>query len=82
MKVRDSFATLNKDETVTNMPSGGLDIIADDGRSLFSLRLAKDGTLEVYGGVYCKHAGLTLDGVISVIPRAANLIYVRKERIV
>ncbi len=80
MKVRDSFATLNGDETVTSMPSGGLEVVADDGRTLFSVRLAKDGTLEVSGGNFCKHAGLVLEESLSVIPRASNLVYVRKAR--
>jgi hypothetical protein len=68
MKVRDSFATLNDDNTITEMPSGGLEIVGDDGRSLFALRLTKEGVLEVSG-----------EERISVEPRACNLIYVRKS---
>lgn len=33
MKIRDSHARINGDEATHDMPSGGLDVIADDGRS-------------------------------------------------
>ena len=79
MEVRDSFATLNNDTTIMSMPSGALEIVADDGRTLFYLRVAKDGSLEVSGGDFCKHDGLVLEERISVLPRASNVVYIRKE---
>lgn len=79
MKIRDSFAVINGDDTVTEMPSGGLEIIAEDGRTMFALRLTKDGVLELSGGNICKHGGKLLEERISVEPMASNVIYVRKS---
>lgn len=79
MKVRDGFAKLNGDETTTDMPSGSLDIVADDGRTLFSLRL-KGNVLEVDAGHVCKHGDELLDDRFSISPRAANLIDISKNR--
>lgn len=80
MKIRDSFAALNNECSGIEMPSGGLEVVADDGRALFSIRLADDGTLEISGGSFCKHGGRLLEETIAVMPRASNLVYVRKER--
>lgn len=54
------------------MPSGGLDIIADDGRALLSLSLNKDGSIHVSAAGHCKHNGQVLDESILVQPRATN----------
>lgn len=79
MKVRDLFAEINGDDSVIEMPSGGLEIVGEDGRSMFSMRLTKDGVLELSGGNLCRHGGKLLDERISVEPRASNLIYIRKS---
>ncbi|MCG3176963.1 MAG: hypothetical protein MOGMAGMI_01927 [Candidatus Omnitrophica bacterium] len=80
MKVRDSFAVINGDTAIIEMPSGGLEIVADDGHALFALRLTKDGTLEVSGGNTCKHGGELLEERLQIEPRACNLVYVRKSK--
>lgn len=78
MKIRDMHSTLSGDKTEYTMPSGGLQIIADDGRTMFTVRLAKEGHIEVSGGSFCKHGGKILDDLLIVEPRACNLVYVRR----
>lgn len=77
MKIRDSFATLNGDSTVYEMPSGGLEIVADDGRPLFGIRL-KDGVLHIDSGMVCKHEGRMLDDRFAIKPVAANCVDIEK----
>ena len=75
MNIRDGHATLNGDTTVHTMPSGSLDIIADDGRCLFGITLNKDGTLRVDAGQVCKHHGIFLDDSLQIAPIACNVIH-------
>lgn len=74
MKLRDSHATLSNDKTEYVMPSGGVQIIADDGRTLFDITLNKDGTIRVGAGHVCKHNGELLDDRILIHPIASNCV--------
>lgn len=79
MIVRDGFAVINGDKTTYTMPSGELEIVADDGRPLFCLRVF-GSILEVSGGYTCKHEGVMLDDKIVVVPVASNRVdIVRNE---
>ena len=77
MKIRDSQAAVNGEFATQTMPSGSIDIIADDGRTLFSVRL-KDGRLEVSAGGVCKHGGVLLDEGLLIAPRYANQVVVSR----
>lgn len=79
MKIRDAYATINGDTTEHTMPSGGLDIIADDGKTLFGIRLEKDGTIQINAGHFCKHHGVILDDSIKVTPISSNRIIVERQ---
>ena len=76
MKIRDGYATLNGDKTEHTMPSNSLDIIADDGRTLFGITLNKDGTIRLDTGHVCKHQGILLDDQIQLRPIASNAVLV------
>ena len=78
MKIRDAHARINGDETAYEMPSGGINIIADDGNTLFSIDL-KDNVLSIESGHVCKHGGRILDDSYSIKPRASNLIIITKD---
>ena len=78
MKIRDSHAAVNGEFKTQTMPSGSLDIVADDGRTLFTVRL-KDGHLEVSSGGVCKHDGKVLDEGLLVAPRYRNQVFVSRE---
>ena len=78
MKIRDSQAQLNGDETCYVMPSKGLEIVADDGRTLFSISL-KDNVLRVDSGAFCKHGGTLLDNEFLIAPHAANCVKLIKK---
>lgn len=79
MRIRDSFAVINGDMTEYYMPSGGLEIIADDGRTLFCINSTNDGGIDIGGGIICKHQGKMLDSIISINPVAANRAVIRKR---
>ena len=78
MKIRDSHATINGDNTEFHAPSGGIEIIAEDGRTMFGVNLAGN-TLEITSGHVCKHNGKLLDDRFSIEPVASNLFVVTKK---
>jgi len=78
MKIRDSFAILTDNQTEYSMPNG-IEIVADDGKTLFSLSVDLDGTLEVSsGGGVVKHDTRLLDSGLMVMPRASNVVRIRR----
>lgn len=78
MKIRDSYAEINGDKEVVEMPSGALDVVADDGRTLFSLHL-NGGVLEVSTGGLCKHGGEVLDSKIALKPKSTNEVAITRD---
>lgn len=76
MKIRDSHAKINGDKTEHDMPSGGVEIIAQDGRTLFCISLEKDGAIHVSASGHCKHNGIVLEDGITVRPKASNVVHV------
>jgi len=58
--------------------AGNLDIITEDGRNLFSIRLNKDGSIEVSAGDTCKVDGVLLDDQLRIKPIACNMVELRK----
>lgn len=78
MKIRDSFATINGDSNIIEMPSNGLEIVADDGRTLFRINLNKDGSIDVDTGMLCKHSGKLLDTGMTIRPRATNIVKIER----
>ncbi len=78
MKIRDSHATINGDKTEYEMPSGGLEIIASDGKTLFSINLNQDGSIRVDAGSYCRHNGAILEDRFRIAPVAANVVAIFK----
>lgn len=79
MKIRDSHARLNGSDTEHTMPSGGLDIIADDGRTLLCVTLNKDGSIHLSSAGHCKHNGKMLEDAILVQPRASNCVEIIRQ---
>ena len=79
MNVRDSHASLNNDKTVFTCPSGGLQIIADDGKTLFDISLLQGGAeIAIEAGIYCEHGGKRYQDLYVISPKASNLVYIRK----
>lgn len=82
MKIRDGHAVISGDNTEYEMPSGSCDIIADDGRTLFSFKLEDDGGVYVSAGGCCKHNDAVLDdGPLHILPRASNSIIIQRPKI-
>lgn len=78
LKIRDGHAVLNGDKTEYSMPSGTMDIIAEDGRTLFGLTLGKDGTLRIDAGTTCKVDSGILDDRFTIKPVSSNVIELTK----
>lgn len=78
MKIRDNHATLNGDKTVFTMPSGGLEIINENGDTLFGINLNPDGSLKINAGQFCWHNGTLFNEILLVQPVATNVITVSR----
>jgi hypothetical protein len=78
MKIRDGHATINGDITEHEMPSGSVEIIADDGRTLLCITMQKDGSLRIHAGHVCKHGGKLLDDRMDIRPIASNVIEIAR----
>jgi hypothetical protein len=77
MKIRDSSAIINGDSTVLEMPSGGLEIVSSDGRTLYSLNL-EGGQLRIMSGSVCKHNDTFLNDKLVVLPKSINCVYINR----
>jgi len=77
IKARDSFAELNGVKDVLTFPNG-IEILAEDGRTLFTLTLTDDG-LEVSAGITCKHGGLVRTSALVMHPKASNCILIDRD---
>ncbi len=73
MNTRDLHAKVNGREEVIIFPSGGLEILADDGKTLFSVRL-EGNELIITGGNMCNHKGNLLDDTFVIKPRSPNCV--------
>lgn len=78
MIIRDIYATIENDKTINEYKSNGFEIVADDGKTLYSIRLTEGGRLEISGGSFCKHENVLLDERLIVQPRASNFIHVSR----
>jgi len=78
MRIRDAHAILNGCKDTFECPSGGLDIIADDDRTMFSVKLEPSGELSVWSGTYCNHKGKILSDHFVIVPHASNVVHFRK----
>lgn len=56
-----------------------IDIIADDGRVLFTVYENADGGLEISSGGCVKHNDVMLDSGIDISPKASNIITVSRK---
>jgi hypothetical protein len=80
MKIRDSLPDNNGDmQEPTDIIGGSIDIVNDQGKTLFSVCL-KGRTLEVSGGDSCKHFGEFLDSGITIKPVANNYVKIIKDK--
>lgn len=76
--IRDGFATINGDKTVCEMPSGSLEIVAQDGRTLFSISIDSEGAIIIWGGSVCKHHERILDDKLILFPVSSNKVCIAR----
>lgn len=73
--IRDCHSVINGSDVTHELPSGGLDIIAENGRdTLWTVHLNKDGSLEVRAGSVCKINNVIHNNTILIYPTACNTI--------
>jgi hypothetical protein len=77
INVRDGLAELNGDKTVTTFPNG-IEILADDGRTLFSVMLMDGGKIEVRTAGVCKQEGRLLEDRLLISPRYPNSVIISR----
>lgn len=78
MKVIDSHSVLNGNTEAINIDSDSLDIIADNGKTLFTIKQQRDG-ITISGGSFCKHNGKLLDTYLNIRPIASNVVFVSRD---
>lgn len=78
IKARDSYATINGDNT-THDYLNGIEIIADDGRPLFSISLLEDGSIEVSTNMVVKHNGVMLEDDMHIVPKSVCRVVIKRE---
>lgn len=77
IKIRDSMARINGDKSFIEL--NGIEIIADDGRELFSIEMDKSGWVDIHCSGFCKHNGKVYDDKVLVSPRASNWIEIKRR---
>jgi hypothetical protein len=77
MKVRDGHGCLC---SIYQFNTNKLEIVADDHRPLFRIKLVENG-IEVTAGSACKHNHNILDNALTILPHARNQIVVKREPI-
>lgn len=76
MKIRQTYL----DESgVIDIDHEAIDILADDGRVLFTVDLDESGFIEIHTGSTVKHNDKLLDKTIKVYPRSSNVIRVERN---
>lgn len=77
MKIKQTY--LNEGNKVINIDHDAIDILADDGRELFSIHQKPDGSIEVSASSTIKHGGAILENLISIEPRCSNVVTIRRR---
>lgn len=75
MKIRP----ISNTETHNEIDVREIDIIADDGRVLFTIFGYSDGGLEISSGGCVKQKNIILDSTIEISPKAADIITVSRK---
>ena len=67
MKIKETYGVQELDIEI-----GSVDIVADDGRTLFTIDVNCDGSIEVHASSTVKHNGVLLDTKIDVSAQGCN----------
>ena len=70
--------TLSQLSPPSPQPSGGIEIIGEDGRTLFGIDLREGRILRIDSGNVCKHEGIMLDDRFVIAPIASNAVNIIK----
>ena len=81
MKIRNLFESEKKATPGIDMPSGGVEIISDDGRILFQVRQLDDGSIEVNATSWCHHGGRMLADEFVIKPITKSTVIVKRIEI-
>lgn len=79
MKIRDSMSVINGGKDAFVADSGCIDIIANDGRTLYSIRLIDDLKIEVRASDVIKHLGKLYAERLTIEPVVSNSIKIGRS---
>lgn len=71
MKIKDAY-----NKKIIKLNTDEIDIIADDGKTLYSIQLKKDGSLNIGTVGFCKQDGKILDTTLNMMAKASNTIII------
>lgn len=66
--IRDSYAKFEKDQPNIVLDTNSIDIVSDDNRPLFTIRLNCHNEIEISVGIHCKNAEVLLDDTFQIRP--------------
>ena len=67
MKIRETYGEGNAE-----VKDDSMEILADDGKVLYTVDLKEDGSLEVHTASTVKHSGVILDSQLSLTAKGSN----------
>lgn len=78
MKIRQTY--LSKPDAIVNIDHESLDIVASDGRDLFTIKLNENGGIEITASSIVRHSGEIFDTALSVRPKFSNTVLIERVR--
>ena len=78
MKIQTFKDRVDGKDNAISIDANGLEILSDDGKTLYRLTLA-DGNLTVIAGGFCVHENRQLDETIMVQPLSTNKISIERK---
>jgi hypothetical protein len=58
--------------------NGEFQIVGDDDRTLYDIRVFKDGSIEIAASSHTKHNNIMLDTNLTIIPKGSNRIVISR----
>jgi hypothetical protein len=77
MNIRQTY--LSPSDKIIKIDHNSIDLVADDGRDLFTIKQLECGAIEISTGVTVKHFGRFLEARVIVEPRASNILKVSRK---
>ena len=77
MKIRQTY--MSPSDKIISIDHNSIDLVADDGRDLFTIKQLECGAIEISAGGPVRHFGRVLEAKVMVEPRASNILKVSRK---